>query len=207
MTNSWLFFPTASSSSTGWRDEADHVWQQTVTSEFLNELGNVPKGCIGYNGSANNFSSSYTGTLRPYPDTFSAEDLGGGKTAFWWTNYSNYQGFAIDWSTHASTTSGATSASADMAANAAAFAEFETAHASWDLVLEFTSAAGAVVMRRIRSLSAISDPDFSAHLGASFYWNSGEKLTDAEYEVGLIMRLYLFNSPPTSSDWNPGEVS
>lgn len=192
-----LFIPSASAGPTGWRDEAPYLIEAEITSEWL---GGTAGNLIGDDNDVDNYTATYRGDLRPLHDTLAYQSLVVSPDGAWFSfgYFNSYTSFAIDWTTHPDATSGT---------NSAAFSEFEAANPNWDLVLEVEDATGTIIMRRVRSLSMISDPDFGINFGSHFYWNNNPRVLKADYGIGVIVRLYFFDNTPSSGDFPPTQIN
>jgi len=197
MTPPTVQFIPAPASVGGWRNEAPYLIEAEITSSWVvADAGSL----IGDDNDVDNYTATYRGSLRPFHDTLAYQSRVVSPDGAWmcFGYFTNYTLFAIDWTTHPDATSGS---------NQTAFGEFESANPNWDLVIEVEDSGGSIIMRRVRSLSAISDPDWGNNFGAHFYWNNSPRVLAADYGVGVIVRLYFFDDTPTSLDFPPTEIS
>lgn len=189
-----IYIPAAA--ATGWRDEADYLIEAEVTSSWN---GGQAGYLLGDQADVDNYTATYRGALRPLHDTLAYNSLVLAPDGAWMAfgYFSSYTSFAIDWTTHPDATSGT---------NSVAFGEFETANPNWDAVIEVENSSGTIIMRRVLSDSPISDPDFGPNFGSHFYWNNNPRVLGADYGVGVIVRIYIFDDTPTSGDFPPTEI-
>ena len=199
----FLFFPTQSSGTTTWRDEADHYFETTVTATW--STTSYAPGMIGYRASGgNNYTLSKSGDLEPANVGAAYANIAtGGNLLHWVTEwFGGYDAIAVDFRQHpdsTSTTSYRTALEAVLSANT-----------NWDWVVEFENTSGTVAMlKRYNDTGYTYSPDWSVHMGEAWYWNSTPKTAMADYGVGSKLRFYWFDDATaiTSSDWPPTQVT
>ena len=212
----WLFFPTQSSASTTWRDEADHSWEAEITSAWAS-LGNVT-GLIGLNSGTANYSITIDGDLTP------ANDTGGGVNSpnkCWsaTTFYSSYQTVGVDFTQHPDSTS--TTSGSQMSQWQAGYNSVIAANSNFDWVYELEDSSGNVFFRRRFGVNRTGTsggggsgasltwlPDWSGNMGSHYWWSSTPKWNITDYAVGNVYRFYWFDDATTiqDSNWPPSNV-
>ncbi len=105
----FLFFPTQSTGTTTWRDEADHSFEATVTTSW--STSSLAPGMIGYdNGVGYNYTITTDGDLEPSNATCSYGNIAVGGDLVWWVTawFGAYTTIGIDFRNHPDSTQSST---------------------------------------------------------------------------------------------------
>ena len=206
----WLFFPTQSSGTTTWRDEADHSFEATVHTSW--STSSLAPGMIGYDQSLNSGSGGYTynitinGDLEPSNATCAYGNIAVGGDLVWWVTswVSAYTTIGIDFRNHPDSTQSSTGS------EQTAMSHVLTANSNYDWVCEAERSDGTIAMlKRYNDTGSTYDPDWGANAGSHYYWNSSPKCTASDYSVGFKVRFYWFDDATTiqDSNWPPTQVT